>query len=88
MGQVYLAFEEWAQAEETLMTGLNILEEQGNRYRMGETLYQLGRLYRAMARTGNSEAATKAESTLKRAMIIFEELGAKGGLAKVQEVFK
>jgi hypothetical protein len=64
------------------------LQEQGNRYRMGETLYQLGRLYCAMARGEDPEAAAKAESALEGARAIFEELGAERDLAKVKEVLK
>jgi adenylate cyclase len=88
MGQVHLAFEEWEQAEEALTASLSILEEQDNRYRMGETLYHLGRLYQAMARAGDPEAVAKAESALGRARAIFQELGAERDLAQVKEVLK
>ena len=88
MGQVHLAGEEWEQAEGVLTASLNILKEQDNRYRMGETLYHLGRLYRALARAGDPGAAAKAESALGRARAIFEELGAERDLAKVKEVLK
>jgi len=86
MGQVHLACAEWDQAEEALTASLSILEEQGNRYRVGQTLYHLGRLYRAMACQNQADAEFQAEHALRQAEAIFEELGAKRDLARVQEV--
>jgi tetratricopeptide (TPR) repeat protein len=81
VGQVGLALEEWEQAEEALTASLSIVEEQGNRYRTGETLYHLGRLYAAMVSAGDPAVSAKAESALGRARAIFEELGAERDLA-------
>jgi hypothetical protein len=55
---------------------------------MGETLHHLGRLYRAMARSCDSTATSKAELALGRARAIFEELGAQRNLTRVKEVVK
>jgi tetratricopeptide (TPR) repeat protein len=87
-GQIDLASEQWEQAEVALRESLKILQEQGNRYRMGETLYHLGRLYWAMARGEGPEAAAKAKSALERARTIFEDVGAERDLARVKEVLK
>jgi tetratricopeptide (TPR) repeat protein len=87
-GQIELASGHWEQAEAALRESLNILQEQGNRYRMGETLYQLGRLYCTMARGEDPEAADKAESALERAREIFEDLGAERALARVEEAIE
>jgi hypothetical protein len=69
-----------------MTTSLTILEQQHNQYRMGETLYELGRLYQAVARAGGRGAAAKAESALRRARTIFTELGAERDLARIEEV--
>ncbi|MGD2176662.1 MAG: tetratricopeptide repeat protein [Anaerolineae bacterium] len=87
-GQIHLACQAWEEAEAALRESLKILQEQGNRYRMGETLYHLGRLYRAMAGGEDPEAAAKAESALERARAIFEDLGAERDLARVKEAIK
>jgi len=86
MGQVHLAHEEWEQAADALAASMSILEEQGNHYRMGETLYHLGRLYRAMAGSGHAAATAEAKLAFGRAEALFEELGAQLDLARIQEV--
>jgi len=87
-GQIKLALEQWEQAEAALTESLKILEEQGNQYQMGETLYHLGRLHQARGGRENQAALAKAEAALARAQEIFRELGAEGALARVEEAIE
>lgn len=87
-GQIALASEQWEQAEATLTESLKILQEQGNRYQLGETLYHLGQLYRAIARGEDREITARAESALERAAAIFKDLGAERALARLEEAIK
>jgi tetratricopeptide (TPR) repeat protein len=92
-GEVHLACEAWEEAEAALRESLEILREQGNQYQMGETLYQLGRLYRAEAGAGSpagaaSAGVAKAELALGKAKEIFKRLGAARALARVEEAME
>jgi tetratricopeptide (TPR) repeat protein len=92
-GQISLAREAWGEAETALRESLEILRDQGNQYQLAETLYQLGRLYRASAgagdRAGVAQArAAKAELALRKAKEIFERLGAGRALGRVKEMIK
>jgi tetratricopeptide (TPR) repeat protein len=97
-GQIHLARGARAEAEAALRQSLEILRERGNQYQMGQTMYQLGRLYRAAADAGDRAAsaragaaqagATKAEQVLGEAKEIFERLGAERALARVEEAIR
>jgi tetratricopeptide (TPR) repeat protein len=87
-GQIHVACEAWEAAEAALRESLEILREQGNQYRIGETLYQLGQLYRTQADAGDRAGAAKAELVLGKAREILEGLGAKRALARVEEAIK
>jgi tetratricopeptide (TPR) repeat protein len=92
-GQIHVACEVWGEAEAALRESLEILREQGNQYQMAETLYQLGRLYRAKADAADQASAAranaaKAEFALARAKEIFEGLGAERALARMEEAIK
>jgi hypothetical protein len=84
LGQVRLARGELPMAEELLNSSLALTEEQGNRRQMAKTLYQLGHLYQAKARSGDAEAVPQATRALQRAQDIFEALGDQRSLAKVK----
>jgi tetratricopeptide (TPR) repeat protein len=84
-GEISLACGAWEEAEVALRESLGILQEQRNRYQMAETLYQLGRLYRAGGDTGDR---AKAKLALGKAKRIFEGLGAARALARVEEAIK
>jgi len=84
MGEVRLALGELEQAHQALTASLDIVQAQGNRFRTGETLWQLGRLYRGMARAGDGSAAEQARAAFDRARAIFEQLGAERHLAQLQ----
>jgi len=84
LGQVRLARGELARAEELLHSSLALAEEQGNRRQTADTLYQLGCLYQAQARSGDAEATPRSRNALHRAQALFEDLGAQRGLAKVK----
>jgi class 3 adenylate cyclase/tetratricopeptide (TPR) repeat protein len=86
MGQVHHALQHWKEAEEVLISSLCILQKQNSRYRMGETLYHLGCLYRVMSGKGDTAGLSRATSAWERARAIFEELGAERDLARVREV--
>jgi tetratricopeptide (TPR) repeat protein len=85
-GQISLAHGAWEEAEAALRESLEILREQENQYQIGETLYQLGRLYGSEAGAGDRASAAKAESVLGKAKEIFKKLGAERALARVEEV--
>ncbi len=80
LGQVHLARRdrESTQAEQELQESLRILEELNSRYEVGQTLFQLGLLYREQKRRPEADAA------LRRAIAIFQELGAHLNLAQAQ----
>ncbi|MGD2146184.1 MAG: tetratricopeptide repeat protein [Anaerolineae bacterium] len=89
-GQISLAHGMCEAAEAALRESLDILREQGNRYQMAETLYQLGCVYRSEIGgedwAGGKEArATKAQLVLRKARDIFKRLGARRALARVEE---
>jgi tetratricopeptide (TPR) repeat protein len=92
-GQINLARGAWEEAEAALRESLEILQEQRNRYQMAETLVQLGRLYRAEAEAWDRADAAragvaKAELVLAQAREVFEDLGAKRALARLEEAIK
>ena len=87
-GQIGVTRESWEEAEGTLRESLEILREQGNQYQMAETLYQLGRLYRAEADAGDRAGAAKAEFVLAKAREIFEGLGADRARARVEDIIR
>jgi predicted ATPase len=85
LGQVLLALGQWAPAEQALSNSLKVLEGQGNRFGVAQTLVELGRLWRVQALGGDTVAAEKARVALERARAMFAELGAERELAKLQE---
>lgn len=87
-GQISLAHGAWEEAEAALRESVEILQEQKNRYQMAETLYQLGRLYRAEADAGDRAGVAKATLVLERAREIFDSLGAERALARVEEMIR
>jgi len=88
LGQVLLALDQQAPAEEVLSTALTALEAQGNRFGVAQTLLELGRMYRLQAQSGDTMAGEKAAAALQKARRIFAELGAQRELAKLEEAMK
>lgn len=87
LGQLYRCRGEWASAETFLEESLKLSEEQGQRYEIGQALFELGLLY--LDRAGaekDDETQMKAIAALDRAVVIFEELGARWDLARAQKL--
>ena len=80
LGQIHLARQDLAQAEQELHTSLHILEEMNSLYETGKSLFQLARLYRAR---GDS---VHMQERLAQAQSIFESLGARLDLARAWEL--
>lgn len=80
VGQIYLARQELAEAEEELNDSLRILEELESHYEVGKTLFQLARLHRMQG------DQAQMWDNLKKALAIFEDLGARLDLAQAQEL--
>jgi tetratricopeptide (TPR) repeat protein len=85
LGHVLVALGKWAQAEEPLLSSLDVLKRQDNRFGMGQTLHQLGCLYHEQSRAGDTAAADNSRAALESARTIFAELGAQRELEKVRE---
>ena len=80
LGQIRLARQDLAQAEQELHTSLHIFEEMNSLYETGKSLFQLARLYQARGDSAHMQ------DRLAQSVSIFESLGARLDLARAREL--